>query len=266
MSVTGSGATGSSVIGSGAAGACVPDSSATGACVTGSSATGACVTDPSATGPGVPGPNPAEPGHADLLERLQRVDLPTLGHLLEEGFVGSAIRRLGQPRRMAGTAATLALDAPDATAVNRALVALRPGEVLVIDMGGDHAHAPIGAVTAAAARARGAAGIVVDGVVTDVDALTDPRSGMPVHARGTSCLTTKRLDGRGGRRQVPVDIGGVRIAPGDLVLGDANGVIALPPTWLAAVVHEAELADAAEPDLIRRIRAGEDLRTLLHLG
>ncbi|MFJ9590498.1 RraA family protein [Streptomyces acidicola] len=261
MSVTASGATGLGATGSSATGAFVPGSSATGACVT-----GACVTDPSATGPGVPGPDPAEPGHADLLERLQRVDLPTLGHLLEEGFVGSAIRRLGQPRRMAGTAVTLALDTPDATAVNRALVALRPGEVLVVDMGGDHTHAPIGAVTAAAARARGAAGIVVDGVVTDVDALTDPRSGMPVHARGTSCLTTKRLDGRGGRRQVPVDIGGVRIAPGDIVLGDANGLIALPPTSLAAVVHEAEVADAAEPELIGRIRAGEDLRTLLHLG
>lgn len=203
---------------------------------------------------------------AELLECLQHVDLPTLGHLLEDGFVDPAIRRLGQPRRMAGTAATLALDAPDATAVNRALIALRPGEVLVVDMRGDHIHAPIGAVTVAAARARGAAGILVDGVVTDVDALMDAGSGLPVHARGTSCLTTKRLDGSGGRRQVPVDIGGVRVAPGDIVLGDANGVIALPPDALAAVVRQAELSDAAEPELLARIRAGEDLRTLLHLG
>ncbi|MCX4796888.1 hypothetical protein OG497_23040 [Streptomyces sp. NBC_01242] len=43
-------------------------------------------------------------------------------------------------------------------------------------------------------------------------------------------------------------------------------MIALPPAALAAVVHEAELSDAAEPELLRRIRAGEDLRTLLHLG
>ncbi|MGW7540489.1 RraA family protein [Streptomyces sp. NPDC054770] len=205
-------------------------------------------------------------GKAELLERLKAVDLPTLGHLLEEGFIDPAVRRLGQPRRMAGTAATLALDAPDATAVNRALVALRPGDVLVVDMRGDHTHAPIGAVTVAAARARGAAGILVDGTVTDVDALTDPHSGLPVHARGTSCLTTKRLDGAGGRHQVPVDIGGVRVAPGDIVLGDANGVIALPPAALTAVVRQAELSDAAEPELLARIRAGEDLRTLLHLG
>jgi 4-hydroxy-4-methyl-2-oxoglutarate aldolase len=205
-------------------------------------------------------------GHTELLERLQQLDLPTLGHLLEEGFVDPGVRRLGQPRRMAGTAATLALDAPDATAVNRALVELRPGEVLVVDMGGDHTHAPIGAVTIAAARACGAAGILVDGVVTDVDALSDPHCGLPVHARGTNCLTTKRLNGEGGRHQVPVDIGGVRVAPGDIVLGDANGVIALPPAALTAVLQEAELSDAAEPQLLRRITAGEDLRTLLHLG
>ncbi|MFE6623737.1 RraA family protein [Streptomyces sp. NPDC057740] len=201
-----------------------------------------------------------------LLERLRGIDLPTLGHLLEEGFVSPAIRRLGQAGRMAGTAATLALDVPDATAVNRAIVALRPGEVLVVDMAGDHDHAAIGAVTAAAARARGAAGVVVDGVVTDVDALADPDSGLPVHARGTSCLTTKRRDGGGGRRQVPVDIGGVLVAPGDIVLGDANGVIALPRASLAAVVDRADASDTAEPELLRRIRAGEDLSTLLHLG
>ncbi|MFJ4283998.1 RraA family protein [Streptomyces massasporeus] len=207
-------------------------------------------------------------GDADeaLLERLRGVDLPTLGHLLEEGFVSPAIRRLGQAGRMAGTAATLALDAPDATAVNRAIVALQPGEVLVIDMAGDHCHAAVGAVTAAAAKARGAAGIVVDGVVTDVDALADAHSGLPVHARGTSCLTTKRRDGGGGRRQVPLRIGGVLVAPGDIVLGDANGVIALPPASLAAVVDRAESSDTAEPELLRRIRAGEDLSALLHLG
>ncbi|MFI9630576.1 RraA family protein [Streptomyces sp. NPDC052042] len=210
------------------------------------------------------GPARITPG--ELLERLARVELPTLGHFLEEGFVDPSVRRLGRAVRMAGTAATLALDAPDATAVNRALVALRPGEVLVVDMRGDHRHAPIGAVTAAAARARGAAGILVDGVVTDAEALADPAFGLPVHARGTNCLTTKRLDGRGGRHQVPVDIGGVRVAPGDIVLGDADGVLALSAPMLAAVLPEAEASDAAEPDLLRRIRAGEDLRTLLHLG
>jgi 4-hydroxy-4-methyl-2-oxoglutarate aldolase len=143
---------------------------------------------------------------------------------------------------------------------------MRPGEVLVIDARGDHRHAVAGAVTAAAARARGASGILVDGVVTDGAALADPESGLPVHARGTTCLTTKQLGGSGGRRQVPVDVGGVRIEPGDVVLGDADGVLALHPDALAAALPDAELSDAREPELLRRIAKGEPLESLLHLG
>jgi 4-hydroxy-4-methyl-2-oxoglutarate aldolase len=206
------------------------------------------------------------PGLARLLERVADVEFPTLGHFLEDGFVDSGIRRVGLPERLIGVAATLALDEPDAGAVNRAIVGLRPGEVLVIDARGDHAHATVGAVTAAAARARGASGILVDGVVTDVAALTRPGSGLPVHARGTSCLTTKQLGGASGLRQVPVHVGAVRVEPGDVVLGDGDGVVALSPDTLAAVLPDAELSDAGEPALLRRIAEGEALESLLYLG
>lgn len=202
---------------------------------------------------------------AVLIERLARTDFPTLGHFLEEGFLDPAIRRLGCAHRMIGVAATLALDEPDAGAVNRAILDIGPGEILVIDAGAD-THAVIGAVTAAALHARRASGVLVDGFVTDVAALTDPGNGICVHARGTSCLTTKKLGGGGGRRQVPVVVGGVRIAPGDIVMADANGAVALPPAALAAVLDEAEAADSQEPALLRAIADGKDLRTLLYLG
>jgi len=203
---------------------------------------------------------------AVLIERLAQTDFPTLGHILEEGFLDPAIRRLGCARRMIGVAATLALDEPDAGAVNRAILDIGPAEILVIDAGGADAHAVIGAVTAAALHARRASGVLVDGFVTDVAALTDPGNGICVHARGTSCLTTKKLGGGGGRHQVPVVVGGVRIAPGDIVMADANGAIALPPAALAAVLDEAEAADSQEPALLRAIADGKDLRTLLYLG
>src|SRR5690606_13027726 len=130
----------------------------------------------------------------------------------------------------------------------------------------DHAHAVVGAVTAAAARSRGAAGFLVDGVVTDTAALTEPDSGLPVHARGTSCLTTKRLGGATGARQVPVTVGGVRVEPGDVVLGDAAGVVVPSPDVLAAALPDAERSDSREPELLRRIAEGEPLESLLHLG
>lgn len=136
-----------------------------------------------------------------------------------------------------------------------------PGAVLVVDMDGDRRHAPVGAVTAAAAKAQGAAGIMVDGVATDLLELRS--TGLPVFARGTSCLTTKRVHGTESAINVPVTCGGVDVAPGDWVLGDDNGVIVLSTREAAAVLEQALSSDAAEPELLARIAAGAPLETLL---
>jgi 4-hydroxy-4-methyl-2-oxoglutarate aldolase len=103
-----------------------------------------------------------------LLQDLAAVSYPTIGHFLEDGFVSPAIQSLLENVKIAGPAVTVRIDDHNAIALNHALLALRPGDVLVVDMGGDHQHAPVGAVTAAAALAQGAAGVVVDGVATDV--------------------------------------------------------------------------------------------------
>ena len=166
---------------------------------------------------------------------------------------------------MAGPAVTVDLTEPDAIAVNHAVLRLEPGSVLVIRVRSGR-HAPVGAVTTAAAIARGAAGIVVDGPVTDAAALRETADVLPVFAHGVTALTTKRLgtalDGIGR----PVEIGGVTIANGDIVAGDENGVIALTPGAVEQAVFEAALrSDLGEPELIRRIRRGDPLEQLLAL-
>jgi 4-hydroxy-4-methyl-2-oxoglutarate aldolase len=123
-----------------------------------------------------------------VLAGLEAVSYPTIGHFLEDGFLDPAIQSLLGGVKVAGPAVTVRIIGNDAIAMNRALLELYPGAVLVVDMDGDRRHAPVGAVTAAAAKARGAAGIVVDGVATDLLELR--RTGLPVFARGTSCLTT----------------------------------------------------------------------------
>lgn len=200
-----------------------------------------------------------------LLARLADVSYPTLGHFLEEGFVDPAIQSLLRDLpggvKIAGPAVTVRIADNDAVAMNHALLALRPGDVLVVDMSGDHRHAPVGAVTAAAAAAQGATAIVVDGVATDVLELQE--TGLPVFARGTSCLTTKRLHGSGSAVNVPILCGGVTVNPGDLVLGDANGLVVLSPEVAEHVLEEALASDAAEPALLARIMAGEPLASIL---
>lgn len=204
--------------------------------------------------------------HPDLIAQLRTVEIPTLGHFIEDGFCDQELRPINRGPQLVGPARTLDLTAPDAFAVNRALLALMPGEVLVIRVAG-RAHAPVGAVTAQAAIARGAAGIVVDGPVTDEDALRAVQDVLPVFAMGLTARTTKRsgalaeLDDAHGRT---ITVAGVTVHQGDLVLGDAHGVLVLPPDGPGDDILAAALAsDAAEPELIARIRAGQPLDELL---
>ncbi|WP_026119707.1 RraA family protein [Nocardiopsis ganjiahuensis] len=200
---------------------------------------------------------------AALLDTLADVEIPTLGHVLEEGFCDPGVRSLTPVPRLAGVAHTVRLAEPDALAVNRAVVGLARGGVLVIEVAGG-LHAPIGAVTAAAVGARGGAGIVVDGPVTDLSALRE--SGLAVYARGTTCLTTKRLGTAADGVGAPVTVGGTRVRTGDLVLGDENGLLVLDPdTFDPSLADDARRSDLAEPELLTRIRAGEPLDGLLAL-
>ena len=196
-----------------------------------------------------------------LADRIADVSYPTLGHFLEDGFLDPAIQSLLDGVKVAGPAVTVRIAGNDAFAMTRALMALYPGAVLVVDMSGDHRHAPVGAVTAAVATAQGAAGVELDGVAADLPELR--ATGLPVFSRGTSCLTTKRLHHDGSAVNVPVMCGGVEVHPGDWVLGDDNGVIVLSAAVLEGVLERAMASDAAEPALLARIAAGEPLESVL---
>jgi regulator of RNase E activity RraA len=198
---------------------------------------------------------------AELVRRLRSVSFPTIGHFLEEGFLDSGIRSLLRNVRVVGRAVTVRVADADAYATNRALALLEPGDVLVVETGGDLAHAPVGAVTGCAAMCRGAAGVVVDGVVTDVVELR--AAGLPVFARGTSILTAKRIASPRSAVNVPVLCGGVMVNPGDVVMADDNGVLILSADAAAAVVDVALATDRAEPAILDRLRSGEPIGDVL---
>ncbi|MFS2093534.1 RraA family protein [Pseudomonas sp. Pseusp11] len=199
-----------------------------------------------------------------LIEQLNAVSFPTLGHFLEQGFADSQLRAMVPNVRLVGRALTLKLVGADAIAVNQALALIQPGDVLVIDTDGDWQHAPVGAVTSCAASCAGAVGIVVDGAVTDLLELRE--AGLPVFARGTSLLTTK-LHGRGDSQiNQPIHCAGVTVHPGDLVLADDNGVLFLDPATAQDVIERALASDRAEPQLLTRLMAGEPVSSVLSIN
>jgi 4-hydroxy-4-methyl-2-oxoglutarate aldolase len=202
-------------------------------------------------------PDPVAP---DLIDRLQTLSYPTIGHYLEEGFLDTGIHRLVGQGKVVGRAVTVRTTPTDSTNLHHVASDLEQGDVLVVDTGGDRRHAPLGEVVTEAIHARGAAAVIVDGVCTDIDELR--RIGLPVYARGTSLLTTK-LEATGlGSIYRPIVCGGQHVRTGDIVLADANGVLVASPETLERIVETIEADDAEEPALIAAIRSGSRLGDL----
>jgi 4-hydroxy-4-methyl-2-oxoglutarate aldolase len=134
---------------------------------------------------------------------------------------------------------------------------LKPGDVAVFACGGSSRIAPWGSLLSTATRARGAAGCVTDGLVRDI--LEIRRMGLPVFHGGIGPLDSK---GRGQIQavDVPVLCGGVRVAPGDLVFGDADGVVVVPQAVEAEVLAIAFDKINGEHHSMDELRAGGYLR------
>lgn len=196
-----------------------------------------------------------------LRSQLEQVSFATLGHYLEEGFIEPGIRRIvAGAGRVIGSAYTVRTTAMDSTALHHAVGHILPGQVLVLDTGGDRRHAPLGQVVAAQLAQRGAAGAVVDGVVTDIEEIAE--AGLSVYARGTSLLTTKLHGIDAGGINIPISCGGSVVHPGDIVLADANGVIIVSLELIERAIQGALIDDAEEPGLIAEIRSGVPLGKL----
>lgn len=134
---------------------------------------------------------------------------------------------------------------------------LKPGDVAVLACGGSSRIAPWGSLLSTATRARGAAGCVTDGFVRDT--LEIRRMQLPVFHGGIAPLDSK---GRGQIQavDVPVICAGVRVAPGDLVFGDADGVVVVPQAVEEEVLKFAFDKVLGEDHSINELRAGRFLR------
>ena len=179
------------------------------------------------------------------LERYQSIAPATLGHHLDGGVMDNSLKPVRSGTSMVGVAVTVQTFGRDSTVCHKAIDVVKSGDVIVIDRGGDYRYACWGEMTSLAALLRGVAGVVVDGAVTDVEAIRE--MGLPVFCRGTSALTTQLL-GHGGGLNIPVNCGGVVVQPGDLILGDDDGIVVLSPAeadyWLQ-IASEEEAGDAA---------------------
>ncbi|RWR27941.1 RraA family protein [Sinirhodobacter populi] len=194
-----------------------------------------------------------------MIPDLSEIETATLGHFLTEGFMAPSIQALIPGQRIWGPALTVRMPGTDGAALVEALSVAEPGDVIVIDRCGDLRHACFGAVTATAAHARGVAGVIIDGFVTDLSALV--KLGLPVWCRGRSPITT-RYRNMSGHVGGTVTCGGSMVSQGDIILADESGVVVLDPATVAEHAARARQMQHDEIDILRRLRAGEMLKEI----
>jgi regulator of RNase E activity RraA len=142
--------------------------------------------------------------------------------------------------------------AGDNLAILRAFEIVRPGDVLVIDADGDVANALVGGIMTFYAASAGVAGMVLDGAIRDVAEIRERP--FPVYARGVNHRGPYK-DGPGAIN-VPVSVGGMAVCPGDIVLGDQDGLVVLSRDEAPTVIEKALLQKQKEEETMQAIREG----------
>jgi 2-keto-4-pentenoate hydratase/2-oxohepta-3-ene-1,7-dioic acid hydratase in catechol pathway/regulator of RNase E activity RraA len=213
----------------------------------------------------------------DLRERVARVAVATLSVALRKrGYHDVFIEGVHAQRpgtRLIGRAKTLRFVPfrPDLfashgggfNAQKQAFDTVGPGEVLVIDARRERGTGTVGDVLALRALARGAAGIVTDGGVRDFDAVAE--IGLPVFSQGAHPSVL-------GRRHVPWEVdatiacGGAAVQPGDVIVGDGDGVIVIPPALFDEVLAEAEVQEAEDAWVAEQVAAGASVDGLFPMN
>lgn len=197
------------------------------------------------------------------LERASKLDCATLSDAMDKLGLNGVCRDI-KPRdhsfRMTGRAFTVLygpIDSQSPGTVGDFLDDLTPGVVVVLDNGGREDATVWGDIMTQLAHVKGIAGTVIDGACRDIALCIE--LGYPIYSRSYSMRTGKdrvQVDGM----QVPVNIGNARVRPGDLLVGNADGVVVIPQEREDEVLDVAETVETAENAIRSAVADGMSLR------
>lgn len=166
--------------------------------------------------------------------------------------LSSEIRPIHGQGKLLGSAFTVRTRPGDNLIVHKALDMLQPGDALIVDAGSDTTNAIFGEIMMRIAIRKDATGIVVDGAIRDAAAFSE--AGFPCFARGTThCGPYKDGPGEIG---VPITVGDALVRPGDVVVGDADGVVAVPLEEAEDIAEKVRKTIEKEATMMREIEEG----------
>ncbi len=190
---------------------------------------------------------------ARLIAEFAKMVTPHLSDSMERLYAGGPrLRPMHRQGKLAGPAFTVKTAAGDNLLVHKALDAARAGDVIVVDAGGFLDNAIIGELMMTRAKQRGVAGIVIWGAIRDsaeIGAGTYPVFAAGVTHRGP-------YKNGPGEINVPIMMGGTPVNPGDIIVGDADGLVAVPQELAAQVLASAKAILAKETAAMKQILAG----------
>ncbi len=190
---------------------------------------------------------------ARLIAEFAKMVTPHLSDSMERLYAGGPrLRPMHKEGKLAGPAFTVKTAAGDNLLVHKALDTARPGDVIVVDAGGVLDNAIIGELMMTRARQRGVAGIVIWGAIRDsaeIGAGTYPVFAAGVTHRGP-------YKNGPGEINVPIMMGGTPVNPGDIIVGDADGLVAVPQDMAERVLASAKAILAKETASMKQILAG----------
>ena len=195
-----------------------------------------------------------------LVEGFGEFETPPVSDLMNRLYTMSpAIRNLTDPGlRLLGPACTVKVFPGDNLMVHKSLDIARPGDVVVVDASSSMMTAVLGDLVSKKARHRGIAGFVVDGLIRDLPAILD-LGDFPVFARGVTPIGP--LHRGPGEVNYPVCAGGIVVHPGDIVVGDLNGVVIVPRGAASSVLARLREQAAREADYLAAVERGEFTNT-----
>ncbi|MEM9716291.1 MAG: RraA family protein [Pseudomonadota bacterium] len=173
-----------------------------------------------------------------------------------------ALRPLIEGKTISGPARTARITPGQNAAIHKAVHDCEPGEVLVVESGGNDRYGPFGDLLAECCMMKGLAGAVLDCTFRDkkdVAAL-----GFQVFGRGFHPEATAKI--QPGETDAPICVGGVVIHPGDIIVGDDDGVVVIPHAKAASVLVSVKQVAAKEEEIRARIKAGETTYEIFNLG
>jgi len=187
-----------------------------------------------------------------IIAALRDIPVALLSDNLHRSSGSVGLHPYHRPAPLAGTAVTVRTRGGDNLTMLRAFDFCRPGDVMVIDAGGDVTNAVIGGILSFYAATIGVKGVVIDGAIRDVAEIRE--RDFPVYARGVNHRGPYK-DGP-GEINVPVSIGGMVVNPGDIVVGDQDGLLAFPQTEAALVIEKAKAQMLKEAQTMQAMREG----------